>query len=74
MINFRPLTDEEVDREAEVRFVRAMEALESIDDETVPDDLMSCLVTTVHEYDWEGLAITEHAEAYEDYKMNNKGY
>jgi hypothetical protein len=68
MINFRPLTDEEVEREAEARFVNAMEILESLDDETIPDELLQSLITTTHEYDWEGLVITEHYQAYEDYK------
>ena len=74
MISYRRMTDEELDREVEERIEEACNEVFYINDETIPPALLSALVATIEGFDWEGLLLSEHAEAYEDYKMNNKGY
>jgi hypothetical protein len=74
MISYRRLTDEELEIEIDERISRLVNALESISEEILPEEVLHQLITIAHEYNWEGLVITEHYQVYEDYKMNNKGY
>jgi hypothetical protein len=68
MINYRPLTDEELETEADKRITNLVEELGSIYEEALPLKLLNRFLSDVNDFDWEGYIIEEHIKEYEDYR------
>jgi hypothetical protein len=66
-IPYRPLTDEELEKQTEERITAALDALNEISDLVIPDELLSSLEATVEDFDWEQKVIEDDYDLYEEY-------
>ena len=66
-IKYIPMTDEELDYRIEERIVKATEALNTLDDVTIPPSLFSALESAIEDFDWGELILAEDYALYEDY-------
>lgn len=68
IIKYRPLTDEELEKQIEERIEAALEALSSLNGDYIPDKLLEALEDTVESWgEWEQIVLEDDYSLYLDY-------